>query len=159
MFSQVQLPPPRLGGLELPPRSLPRGGEEDPVQGLWHQVCHHRPGESRWDQIEKSASLLFNEWWLRYFESQGSLTWRTRWSTSWLDLASSGYLYCNIFVFFIFQRWTWPSKFYFVTYLYFLHFHIGLCLLSFITMFCDFVLLNYVPEKKIVSFVFNCFLL
>ena len=44
---QVQLPPPRLGGLELSTRSLPRGGEEDPVQGLWHQVCHHRPGESR----------------------------------------------------------------------------------------------------------------
>ena len=44
---QVQLPPPRLGGLELSTRSLPRGGEENPVQGLWHQVCHHRPGESR----------------------------------------------------------------------------------------------------------------
>ena len=27
----------------------------------------------------------------------------------------------------------------------------GLGLLSFITMFCDFILLNYVPEKKIVS--------
>ena len=33
----------------------------------------------------------------------------------------------------------------------------GLGLLSFITMFCDFILLNYVSERKIVRF-FLCFL-
>ena len=65
LCTQVQLPVAGLSGLELPARPFPRGGETNPVQGLWHQVRHHRPRESRWEgQFEnrnKSILICFNK--------------------------------------------------------------------------------------------------
>ena len=65
LCAQVQLPVAGLSGLELPARPFPRGGETNPVQGLWHQVRHHCPRESRWEgQFEnrnKSIFICFNK--------------------------------------------------------------------------------------------------
>ena len=46
-YHQVQLPTAGHSRLELPARPLPRGGQADPLQGLRHQVRHHRSGQGR----------------------------------------------------------------------------------------------------------------
>ena len=103
--TQVQLPVAGLSGLELPSRPFPRGGETNPVQGLWHQVRHHRPRESRWEwdlrtetkSILTNLTIMLTLLWFKSWrrKSQESLIWRTQWSTLLLDSVSSASSPCS----------------------------------------------------------------
>ena len=121
--------------LEFSPRPFSRGGETDSVQSIRHQVCDHRPGEGRQgergnneeiDIMPENCGEITRKLKLFRLATQRASQSVTRFSY----LGSSGKFDLKNTV---------------------INIVAGLGLLSFITMFCDFVLLHYVKERKIVS--------
>ena len=87
---QVQLPPAWYFWVELPSRTFPRGGEEDFVQSIWHQVCGHCPGKGRYS-VNKSCETGF----LNKLD-QENLILKTLLSTLLLVLVSSASSPCFV---------------------------------------------------------------
>ena len=127
LLFQIQLQTVGHFGLELQTCSLPRGEQENIVQSLRHQVCHHRPGSSRFTLLKSIFTLMFDKVLPSIFNN------------SWIVLISSEFNSWNSLL----------GKFSLKDTV--INIVAGLGLISFITMFCDFIMLNYVSERKIVN--------